>query len=117
MAGKVSAKVDVYSYRILLFEMFTGRKPTDEQFDGDFRLRQWVTEAFLVAISDVIDSHLLNESNTTPTEKSAAMNELLVMIMVIGLSCSNVSPNERMDMNEVVVGLRRIRHKTKMIEG
>ncbi|KAF3774039.1 putative LRR receptor-like serine/threonine-protein kinase [Nymphaea thermarum] len=96
----VSTKADVYSYGILLLEVFTGRKPTDEQFDGDFSLRQWVAEAFPVAISDVIDSHLLNESNTIPTERSAAMNELLVMIMEIGLSSSNVSPNERMDMKE-----------------
>ncbi|XP_049932001.1 probable LRR receptor-like serine/threonine-protein kinase At3g47570 [Nymphaea colorata] len=117
MAGKVSAKADVYSYGILLLEMFTGRKPTDEQFDGDFSLRQWVAEAFPVAISDVIDSHLLNESNTTPTERSATLNELLVMIIQIGLSCSRVSPNERVDMKEVVVGLRRIRQKTRMIEG
>uniref|UniRef100_A0A5K0Y875 Serine-threonine/tyrosine-protein kinase catalytic domain-containing protein n=1 Tax=Nymphaea colorata TaxID=210225 RepID=A0A5K0Y875_9MAGN len=117
MVGKVSTKADVYNYGILLLEMFTGRKPADEQFDGDFSLRQWVTEAFPVAISDVIDNHHLNESNTTPTERSAAMNELLVMIMEIGLSCSNVSANERMDMKEVVVWLRRIQHKTKMIEG
>uniref|UniRef100_A0A5K0Z999 Serine-threonine/tyrosine-protein kinase catalytic domain-containing protein n=1 Tax=Nymphaea colorata TaxID=210225 RepID=A0A5K0Z999_9MAGN len=117
MAGKVSTKADVYSYGILLLEVFTGKMPTDEQFDGDFSLRQWVAEAFPVAISDVIDSHLLNESNTTPTERSAAMNDLLVAIMEIGLSCSRISPNERMDMKEVVIRLRRIRQKTKVIEG
>nr|VVW92106.1 unnamed protein product [Nymphaea colorata] len=104
MAGKVSIKADVYSYGILLLEVFAGRKPTNEQFDGDFSLRQWVAETFPVAISDVIDSHLLNESNTTPTERSAAMNDLLVKTMEIGLPCSRVSPNERMDMKEVVVG-------------
>uniref|UniRef100_A0A5K1C8Z2 Serine-threonine/tyrosine-protein kinase catalytic domain-containing protein n=1 Tax=Nymphaea colorata TaxID=210225 RepID=A0A5K1C8Z2_9MAGN len=117
MAGKVSAKADVYSDGNLLLEIFTGRKPTDEQFDGDFSLRQWVAETFPVAFPDVIDSHILNQSNTIPTERSAAMNELLVMIIEIGLSCSSVSPNERMDMKEVVVGLRRIRQKTRMIEG
>uniref|UniRef100_A0A5K0Y437 Protein kinase domain-containing protein n=1 Tax=Nymphaea colorata TaxID=210225 RepID=A0A5K0Y437_9MAGN len=108
MAGKVSTTADVYSYGILLLDVFTGRNPTDEQFDRDFSLRQWVAEAFPVAISDVIDSHLLNESNTTPSERSVAMNDLLVVIMEIGLSYSRVYPNERMDMKEVVVGLRRI---------
>ncbi|XP_031474631.2 LRR receptor-like serine/threonine-protein kinase EFR [Nymphaea colorata] len=93
MAGMVSAKADVYSYGILILEVFTGRKPTDEQFDGDFSLRQWVAE------------------------RSAAMDELLVMIMEIGLLCSSLSPNERLDMKEVVVRLRRIRQKARMIEG
>uniref|UniRef100_A0A5K1FDH1 Serine-threonine/tyrosine-protein kinase catalytic domain-containing protein n=1 Tax=Nymphaea colorata TaxID=210225 RepID=A0A5K1FDH1_9MAGN len=102
---------------ILLLEVFTGSKPTDEQFDGDFSLRQWVAEAFPVAISDVIDSHPLNKSNNTATKRSAAINDLLVMIMEIGLSCSGVSPNKRMDMKEVVVKLSRIRQKTRMIEG
>uniref|UniRef100_A0A5K1FG33 Serine-threonine/tyrosine-protein kinase catalytic domain-containing protein n=1 Tax=Nymphaea colorata TaxID=210225 RepID=A0A5K1FG33_9MAGN len=114
MARNVSAKANVYSYGILLLEMSTRRKPTDEQFDGDFSLRQWVAEAFPVAISDVINSHLLNESNNTATERSAATarKELLVMIMEIGFLCSRESTNERMEMKQVVAGLRRIRQKT-----
>uniref|UniRef100_A0A5K0Y619 Serine-threonine/tyrosine-protein kinase catalytic domain-containing protein n=1 Tax=Nymphaea colorata TaxID=210225 RepID=A0A5K0Y619_9MAGN len=73
MAKNVSAKADIYNYGILLLDVFTRRKPMDEQFDGNFSLRQWGVEAFPVAISDVIDSHLLNQSNNTATERSAAI--------------------------------------------
>ncbi|XP_031474612.1 receptor kinase-like protein Xa21 [Nymphaea colorata] len=107
--GKVSTKADVYSYGILLLEVFTGRKPTDERFHGDFSFRQWVVEALPVAISDVTDGHLLKESNGTATERSAAWNDLLVMIMEIGLSCSRESPIVRMDMKEFEHGKQELR--------
>ncbi|XP_031474991.1 probable LRR receptor-like serine/threonine-protein kinase At3g47570 [Nymphaea colorata] len=116
IAGKVSTKADVYSYGILLLEVFTGRKPTDERFHGDFSLRQWVAEALPVAISDVIEGHLLKESNSTETERSAAWNELLVMIMETGLSCSRESPIERMDMKDVVARLKRTRQNASCFE-
>ncbi|PHT29642.1 hypothetical protein CQW23_30754 [Capsicum baccatum] len=38
--GLVSAKCDVYSYGVMLLEMFTRRKPYE--FEGDLRLNQWV---------------------------------------------------------------------------
>ncbi|KAL8482279.1 hypothetical protein ACS0TY_028441 [Phlomoides rotata] len=43
--GKVSTKGDVYSYGIMLLEMFTRKKPTDNMFDGETRLTEWVSEA------------------------------------------------------------------------
>ncbi|KAF3773796.1 putative LRR receptor-like serine/threonine-protein kinase [Nymphaea thermarum] len=97
--------------RYIVPEVFTGRKNLQmNSFGGDFCLRQWVAEEIQVAISDVIDSHHLNESNNTTTERSTARNEVPVMIMEIGLSCSMESATERMDMKEVVARLKRIRH-------
>ncbi|RVW21951.1 putative LRR receptor-like serine/threonine-protein kinase [Vitis vinifera] len=40
--GIVSTKSDVYSYGILLMEVFARKKPMDEMFTGDLTLKTWV---------------------------------------------------------------------------
>ena len=40
--GIVSIKRDVYSYGILLMEVFARKKPMDEMFTGDLTLKTWV---------------------------------------------------------------------------
>lgn len=41
----MSTNGDVYSYGILLLEMFTGKKPTDDMFSGEMSLKEWVGKA------------------------------------------------------------------------
>ena len=38
--GRVSTKCDIYNYGIILLEMITRKKPTDEMFVGELGIRQ-----------------------------------------------------------------------------
>lgn len=45
MGNEVWTQGDVYSFGILLLEMFTGKRPTDKMFQGTSNLHNFVREA------------------------------------------------------------------------
>ncbi|PIA54655.1 hypothetical protein AQUCO_00900905v1 [Aquilegia coerulea] len=61
LGGGVSPKGDVYSYGIVLLEMFTGKKPTDTMFTEELDLHKWVAMALPDFVMDIIDPELVNE--------------------------------------------------------
>nr|BBF90169.1 putative receptor kinase TRKc [Oryza rufipogon] len=119
--GKASRKSDVFSYGIMLLEVFTGKRPTDAMFVGDMSLRKWVSEAFPARPADIVDGRLLqaetlieqgvHQNNATSLPRSATWpNEgLLLPVFELGLMCCSSSPAERMEINDVVVKLKSIR--------
>ena len=54
--GIVSRRGDVYSYGIMLMEVFTGKKPTDEMFAGEMSIKQWVENSFPHSVPQIIDA-------------------------------------------------------------
>ncbi|GMN69880.1 hypothetical protein TIFTF001_038925 [Ficus carica] len=60
MGSKVSTEGDVFSFGILLLEIFIGKKPTNENLDG-LSLHQFVIMALPTKVMEIVDQHLLIE--------------------------------------------------------
>lgn len=113
MEGIVSTRGDVYSFGIVVMETFTKRKPTDEMFDGEMSLKQWVASSLLLSpdtISEVVDANLLGTEDGHD-DSMISKRDCLTSIMRLALACSTESPVDRTNMQEVVVTLNKIKIK------
>ncbi|KAL3500677.1 hypothetical protein ACH5RR_039770 [Cinchona calisaya] len=107
LEGLVSTACDVYSFGILLMEVFTRRRPSDEMFDGNLTLKSWVNDSMPNAILQVIDTDLLKPDEEHFTQRL----ECLSLIMGLALNCVQESPKERLNMKVVVDTLQKIKQK------
>jgi LRR receptor-like serine/threonine-protein kinase FLS2 len=103
--GKISIKCDVYSYGITLLEMITRKKPTDNMFEGELTMRRWINALLPDRIMEVVDDGLLRTENGRDV---TIMQSVFSSIMKLGLRCSEELPNERVDMKDVLVKLKKI---------
>nr|XP_027082506.1 receptor kinase-like protein Xa21 [Coffea arabica] len=116
MGLAASTQGDVYSYGILLLEMITGRRPTDDIFVSELDLHNYVNGALHEQVSEIVDPLLLLEGdenrNMTPggeTINGGREIDCIISLLKIGLKCSARLPNDRMHMNEVVRKLHLIK--------
>lgn len=119
---------DVYSYGILLLEMFTGKRPTDDKFKDGLSIHSFVATALPEGVMEIVDRSVLWEEegnneevknedraiisdhdsqNTIST--SETVMDCMVSVLKIGLSCSASLPRARMPMNIVVNKMYAIR--------
>ncbi|KAK9081978.1 hypothetical protein Syun_030960 [Stephania yunnanensis] len=56
---KPSTQGDMHSYGVLLLEMFTGKRPTDEEFEDGLYLHQFCKIALHKGVMKIIDPHVL----------------------------------------------------------
>ncbi|KHG17890.1 hypothetical protein F383_20833 [Gossypium arboreum] len=116
MGSELSTKGDVYSYGILLLEMFTGKSPIDERFREGLSLHNFVKAALPERIVEITDPILVQERvrRGTPNVNNFRNDrylQCLNSLFGIGLTCSAESPNERIDMSDVVTKLCSIKDK------
>ncbi|EYU40961.1 hypothetical protein MIMGU_mgv1a001130mg [Erythranthe guttata] len=105
MSNSISTKGDVYSYGILVLEMFTNKRPTDDSFNEHVNLHNFVNAAFPDRIMEIVDPHIGKGSH----ENNSKIEKCVSSIMRIGLSCSKELPSDRMSMKDVVKELHKIK--------
>ncbi|XP_015163957.1 probable receptor-like protein kinase At3g17420 [Solanum tuberosum] len=72
--GIVFASGDVYSYGIMLMEVLTKRRPTDEEIcNENLDLRKWITQSFSGSMMDVVDANLSPRKNRSLQKVKSAL--------------------------------------------
>ncbi|KAJ9128554.1 hypothetical protein P3X46_034884 [Hevea brasiliensis] len=128
MSGIASKEGDVYSYGILVLEMFSERRPTDEMFKEGINLHNFVKAALPKRLLQIVDPTLLpkeianeecDDDATMEAEETnhhenlshvtTNLRQCLVSMLEIGVACSMESPMERMNMADVMNKLHLIK--------
>jgi serine/threonine protein kinase len=107
VGGQPSINGDVYSFGILLLEMFTGKRPTNELFGGNFTLNSYTKSALPERILDIVDESILHIG----LRVGFPVVECLTMVFEVGLRCCEESPMNRLATSIVVKELISIRER------
>ncbi|KAL2553478.1 Leucine-rich repeat protein kinase family protein [Forsythia ovata] len=109
MGGRVSILGDVYSFGILLLEIFTGKRPTDKLFQEDLNLHHFVKMALPERAMEILDNSALCEEVTGKAKTwhegwrnlTIEQQECLICVLQIAVACSADLPQDRMTMCQV----------------
>ncbi|XP_060671444.1 probable LRR receptor-like serine/threonine-protein kinase At3g47570 [Ziziphus jujuba] len=113
MGSKVSTLGDVYSYGILLLEMFTGKRPTDIMFRDGSNLRNFALAGLSNCVEEIVDAMLLQTENEGSNKNNVNQDthDCLVSVIKIGVACSAELQKERMVIADVVSELCHIKDR------
>ncbi|KAL7204035.1 hypothetical protein ACSBR2_017156 [Camellia fascicularis] len=122
MGNEVSTSGDVYSYGILLLELFTKKRPTDNMFCDSLSLHNFVKMALPKQVANIVDITLFEQRGKGEASSSISnawnqssidshkKQECLISILKVGITCSEELPTDRMAINDVFTQLHMIKN-------
>ncbi|KAK9154409.1 hypothetical protein Sjap_001889 [Stephania japonica] len=116
---KPSTQGDMYSYGVLLLEMFTGKRPTDQEFKDGLDLHQFCKISLHKEVMKIIDPHMLEHEEEANNDhrgihvdssgrqrgtrrESGKVEECITSIMKVGVGCSTPTASERMEIKDAL---------------
>ncbi|PWA55553.1 protein kinase-like domain-containing protein [Artemisia annua] len=106
LGSEMTSIGDVYSFGIVLIEVMTGKRPTDDMLKEGLSLHKFAYMALPDHVIDVIDDDAIVLQSTEANARK--VEECLVATIKIGVSCSVDSPPQQMKIEIVVNELQRI---------
>ncbi|CAM0948775.1 unnamed protein product [Alopecurus aequalis] len=113
--GQVSSCGDIYSFGIVILELFTGMAPTHDMFIDGLTLHKHVANAFPGMLIQIVDPALLSIEEANASRLQDGSNRMehgrdaIFSLMKVALSCSKHAPTERMCMRDAAAAIRQIR--------
>ncbi|KAI5076354.1 hypothetical protein GOP47_0008419 [Adiantum capillus-veneris] len=100
-AARITTKVDVYGYGVVLLRMLTGLSPTHSSLDGQ-TLHEWVKMKLPVDQDGIanIDAELLDAALVQVA--SDTCTKLVDQLLKIGLACTADRPEDRPTIHQVL---------------
>uniref|UniRef100_A0A0E0MHD8 non-specific serine/threonine protein kinase n=1 Tax=Oryza punctata TaxID=4537 RepID=A0A0E0MHD8_ORYPU len=109
---KVSTEGDVYSYGIIVLEMITGKRPTDDFFQDGMDLHSFVESAFPDQINDILDPTITEYcEGEDPNHVVPEILTCAIQLAKLGLMCTETSPKDRPTMDDVYYEIISIKEK------
>ncbi|XP_044971364.1 probable LRR receptor-like serine/threonine-protein kinase At3g47570 [Hordeum vulgare subsp. vulgare] len=102
--GQISLSGDVYSFGIVLLEMFTGKTPTHGMFTDGLTLLEYAKMAYPAQLMEIIDPLLLSVEKTRQD-----INSYMYSITRLALACCRKRPTDRLSMRDVMSEMNKIR--------
>ncbi|URE45028.1 Peptidase family M49 [Musa troglodytarum] len=107
--ARASTKGDVYSFGVLVLEVVTRKRPTDEVFEGGIGMQQWVKSHYHGGAKTVVDSALGSEARKQTPEVRRAWEVAIGELLELGLICAQESPSSRPTMEDAADDLDRLK--------
>ncbi|XVF01424.1 hypothetical protein REPUB_Repub04eG0087900 [Reevesia pubescens] len=107
--SNTSTKGDVYSFGIVVLEMVTRKRPTDDMFVGDLSLHRWVKSHYHGRIEKVVDSSLIRASRDQSPEVKRMWEVAIEELIELGILCTQETPSTRPTMLDAADDLDRLK--------
>ncbi|KAK9725024.1 hypothetical protein RND81_05G116500 [Saponaria officinalis] len=108
LGSEASADGDIYSYGIVLLELITGKRPTDQMFKENSNLHMYPEAALPDQVLQIVDPALVHDITEEVDNRRAIPNmverrvECMFSMVTVGVACSNHLPHERMKITDAI---------------